>query len=577
MEFKTQGNRLYAQGKTQDAIKAYTRGIDLVEEGGEGSSGATPEDRSCVNLLYSNRSMAHLDLCLVDEALQDAECAIDANPEYGKAYARRAAVMVDLWNFKEALQDLDKAEDLDPSLTESLAELRLRATGKKWVPNCYLRKQIEMRKKYKCDYVVMVELEGGEEIVETVSFPRTHQKVFFRDTQSVLRGLILAGDGGSDTEDLLENIGNLVCEKSPVKDIVAFLRSLKSQLQGEFGPRVASLFHTDFLKRTGGAIPLGSRYFLSEGLRQYSLSTQQTTTPVLFPGRPRWLLDEKLQLEMFTQLQKLPISQLFTIPQDHDRGGCISQTDFQAAARAVTAHREKHLQRDGKCHACATALTDPDPQECLCGQQYCSYLCHLDHWDSHQQECHDIMGPKSDAWGEMGRELMASLRVQTYCYWVMVAEGRIPCKDEPNVVDLWKERNITFEEHGEAAFQREYRFYEQHDAEAMKVGDRALRSNPHVDARLLKVAAGDFLGTWQQRMSTPLVTDSCARIVAKHDRSAFVEHLASRDGMSLLNPNEIAKLFVEHLVKHRSGDPLLKCALVYFAERVPGLIRFNNQ
>ena len=240
MEFKAQGNKLYSQGKTQDAVRAYTQGLDLVEEGG--GEGATEEDRGCLHLLYSNRSMAHLDLCLVDEALQDAECAIDANPEYGKAYARRAAVMVDLWNFKEALQDLDKAEDLDPSLTESLAELRLRAQGKKWVPNCYLQKQIEMRKKHKCDYVAMFELESGDEIVEPVFLRRAEDKTALAigDARPVLRALILTGDGGIQTQFLLSNIEGAIRQKLEQGKLgeksQTRRKMLKAQLRREFGP-----------------------------------------------------------------------------------------------------------------------------------------------------------------------------------------------------------------------------------------------------------------------------------------------------------------------------------------------------
>ena len=79
MNFKITGNNLYSSGLKERAVGAYTKGIELIEDRGDEASG---EDKKCLPVLYCNRSKAHLDLCLVDEAHLDAELAIEANPEH---------------------------------------------------------------------------------------------------------------------------------------------------------------------------------------------------------------------------------------------------------------------------------------------------------------------------------------------------------------------------------------------------------------------------------------------------------------------------------------------------------------
>ena len=164
MEFKTRGNRLYSQGKTLEAIEAYSEGINFLEEeeeeGSGGGSNITEEDRGCRHLLYCNRSMAELDACLVDEALQDSELAIEANPNFAKAYVRRAEVLLNLFKNQEALADLDTAEELEPGIAPPGCEARRRASGERWFPNCFLQKQKELTRKYQCDYVLLLEHEG---------------------------------------------------------------------------------------------------------------------------------------------------------------------------------------------------------------------------------------------------------------------------------------------------------------------------------------------------------------------------------------------------------------------------------
>ena len=94
-----------------------------------------------------------------------------------------------------------------------------------------------------------------------------------------------------------------------------------------------------------------------------------------------------------------------------------------------------------------------------------------------------------------------------------------------------------------------------------------VNSHAAADPRLLHVARNDFFGRWKERMSKPLVTDSCARIVAKHKLCDYLSNIYQKvtvSGTPGLNCNELAKLFVAHLLEHRSDDPLLKNALAHF-------------
>ena len=272
MESKTEGNKLFSQGKKLEAVAAYTKGIDLVEDGGED---ATQEDKDCLHLLYSNRSMAHLDLCLVDEAMQDAECAIDAKPDYAKAYARRAIVLLDLFKNKEALIDLDKAKELDPTL--DLSEERQRALGKVWVHNAYLKKQLELRKKHKCDYVLQIEYEG-EELVE----PRWVEHAYGRNMLAALdktghpqkRGFI-AHVAGYPVDGIKRNIFDRIADEEKYNALV------REQLQREFGPQHA--FDMLLPKSVVASSPSSDRFLFLViqdcGADAYS--------PHLYPGRPR--------------------------------------------------------------------------------------------------------------------------------------------------------------------------------------------------------------------------------------------------------------------------------------------------
>jgi hypothetical protein len=75
MEFKQQGNALFSEGRLEEAVVAFTRGIEEAMMTSVSSFASTATD-SCLPLLYSNRSMVYLQLGQFQVALEDADCAI---------------------------------------------------------------------------------------------------------------------------------------------------------------------------------------------------------------------------------------------------------------------------------------------------------------------------------------------------------------------------------------------------------------------------------------------------------------------------------------------------------------------
>ena len=54
------------------------------------------------------RAAVHLKLRNLDAALKDAECAVELDPQYAKAYLRRASAHQALEHFEEAVKDFEK-------------------------------------------------------------------------------------------------------------------------------------------------------------------------------------------------------------------------------------------------------------------------------------------------------------------------------------------------------------------------------------------------------------------------------------------------------------------------------------
>jgi tetratricopeptide (TPR) repeat protein len=78
MKLKEEGNNNFAQGKFNEAVTCYTKGIEIDENS---------------ESLWSNRAAAYLKLGLHTEALSDAEKCISVNPVFIKGYHRKAVAL----------------------------------------------------------------------------------------------------------------------------------------------------------------------------------------------------------------------------------------------------------------------------------------------------------------------------------------------------------------------------------------------------------------------------------------------------------------------------------------------------
>jgi len=92
---RKKGNDLYSQGKFQEAIKVYTRWIQM-------------NSRSCI--AYSNRAMAYLKVKEWATAEIDASSALDIDNLHVKSYQRRSTARLNLGKLRASLKDLCLAE-----------------------------------------------------------------------------------------------------------------------------------------------------------------------------------------------------------------------------------------------------------------------------------------------------------------------------------------------------------------------------------------------------------------------------------------------------------------------------------
>jgi len=113
-EAKNLGNAALKEGKPLVAIDWFTRAIGLVKPG------------EPAHVLYSNRSAAYASNGDYENALKDAEKAIELKPDWPRGYSRRATALHFLGRLEEAREGYKKALEMDPAnsvLKDSLAQV----------------------------------------------------------------------------------------------------------------------------------------------------------------------------------------------------------------------------------------------------------------------------------------------------------------------------------------------------------------------------------------------------------------------------------------------------------------------
>lgn len=108
---KEKGNEYFRVGKIDDAIHAYSSGIEL-----------DPSSPTAY-ILYGNRAMCYLKEQQWDKAESDASACIQKNRSYAKGYFRRAVARRNLGKLKEARADLESVLALASNDASALAEM----------------------------------------------------------------------------------------------------------------------------------------------------------------------------------------------------------------------------------------------------------------------------------------------------------------------------------------------------------------------------------------------------------------------------------------------------------------------
>jgi len=117
-EIKNRASASIKSGNYPEAVTLYSKAIEINVAG--------TNDASTVSILYANRSMCQLRMRKTEEALSDAEVAVDRDPTYVKGYFRKASALGDLSRFGEARQALEKGLSIKPDdkeLKDQLAKI----------------------------------------------------------------------------------------------------------------------------------------------------------------------------------------------------------------------------------------------------------------------------------------------------------------------------------------------------------------------------------------------------------------------------------------------------------------------
>ncbi|CAL6027859.1 Serine/threonine-protein_phosphatase [Hexamita inflata] len=116
-ELKLQGNDRFKAGDYAVAIVQYSQAIDILQAENKKDS-----------VIYANRSNAHFQLGDFLEARNDAQLAIENDPNYVKGYWRMAEICSCTLKHEEALENYRKAHDLMPK-NKMIAEKLINVTN----------------------------------------------------------------------------------------------------------------------------------------------------------------------------------------------------------------------------------------------------------------------------------------------------------------------------------------------------------------------------------------------------------------------------------------------------------------
>lgn len=109
---KEEGNEYFKRGDIEQAIRCYTKGIDV-----------DPQNAS-THVLYANRAQCYIKQRKWEDAEKDATISLQMNRAYSKSFFRRAVARKGLKKYKEARSDLETVLALQQGDVEATNELK---------------------------------------------------------------------------------------------------------------------------------------------------------------------------------------------------------------------------------------------------------------------------------------------------------------------------------------------------------------------------------------------------------------------------------------------------------------------
>ncbi|XP_022153385.1 tetratricopeptide repeat protein 1 [Momordica charantia] len=104
---KLAGNKLFGEGKYEEAILEYDRALQIAPD--------MPSAVELRSICHGNRGVCFLKLEKYNDTIKECTKAIELNPAYIKALSRRGEAHEKLENFEEAIHDMKKILELDSS------------------------------------------------------------------------------------------------------------------------------------------------------------------------------------------------------------------------------------------------------------------------------------------------------------------------------------------------------------------------------------------------------------------------------------------------------------------------------
>lgn len=101
---KTKANKLFKEGKLDEAIKEYSSLIEF-----------DPSNKNFISIILANRSLCYKKQNKLMEALKDANKSVKLNPNYVTGYIRRGHVYMAMNMFDDAKDDFSKVKQLQPN------------------------------------------------------------------------------------------------------------------------------------------------------------------------------------------------------------------------------------------------------------------------------------------------------------------------------------------------------------------------------------------------------------------------------------------------------------------------------